>query len=91
MASSSHLGRRRLRVRRNRCLYKQCPCFSKYEKLQKLGSKIFSGNYLTLYWPVVSVFPASFLISPLNSYQGVLEVRDCSGYSDFIRVEQDGK
>ena len=45
--------------------------------------KILSWKYLTLWRPVLPVFPraqsASFLISTLNSFQGVLEVSSCSG------------
>ena len=46
--------------------------------------KIFSWKYLTIWRPVLPVFPraqsASFLISTLNSFQGVLKVSGCSGY-----------
>ena len=45
--------------------------------------KIGSWKYLTIWRPVLPIFPralsASFLLSTLNSFQGVLKVSSCSG------------
>ena len=54
-----------------------------WEDTRNWAHKIFSWKYLTIWRPVVPVFPraqsASFLISTLNSFQGMLRVSDCSG------------
>ena len=63
-------------------------------KYKNWAHKIASWKYLTIWRPVVPVFPraksASFLFCTVNSFQGVLKV---TGYSStyWILVEVDGK
>ena len=56
------------------------------------GHKILSWKYLTIWRPVLPVFlraqRASFLLSTLSSFQGVLKVTSCSS---LILAEVDGK
>ena len=80
---NSHLGRKWLRIRRNRCLSERfLEHFYPWEVV-KIGFINFlwklSNSLLTCCFSFPRAQSASFLNSILNSYQGVLDVRDCSG------------
>ena len=73
--SNTHFGRRLLLATKSPCLH-----FFRHEKMQEIG--LIKSSPENILRSVLSIFPraqsASFLISVLNSFQGVWMLHDCS-------------
>ena len=54
-----------LLVMRISCCHERFWCFFRYEEIQELGSYIWSGEHLTIWRPVLTIFPVC-LISALH-------------------------
>ena len=63
--------------------------FLRYETMQEIWLKKISWKYLTIWRPVMLAFlrpqSASFLIFTLNSFQGILKIRNYSGQHNTHR------